>query len=149
MRWYGKILSELAKEKITEQREVLYLFDTCSNIASPNLLTAGLMTHSPLLQKHKCHSIISTLQIGYWRELYREACQDFDNLNLLACTLVGVPYSWSVGHEFQSPAGQNLERLKVPKCEIFDRSDFHDFYPIKSLWEGDFGVKIKCFKKNI
>ncbi len=39
--------------------------------------------------------------------------------------------------------------LKVPKCEIFDRSDFHDFYPIKSLWEGDFGVKIKCFKKNI
>ncbi len=36
--------------------------------------------------------------------------------------------------------------LKVPKCEIFDRSDFHDFYPIKSLWEGDFGVKIKCFK---
>ncbi len=35
--------------------------------------------------------------------------------------------------------------LKVPKCEIFDRSDFHDFYPIKSLWEGDFGVKIKCF----
>jgi hypothetical protein len=39
--------------------------------------------------------------------------------------------------------------LKVPKCEIFDRSDFHDFYPVKSLWEGDFGVKIKCFKKNI
>ena len=35
--------------------------------------------------------------------------------------------------------------LKVPKCEIFDRSDFHDFYTIKSLWEGDFGVKIKCF----
>ncbi len=33
--------------------------------------------------------------------------------------------------------------LKVPKCEIFDR------YPIKSLWEDDFGVKIKCFKKNI
>jgi hypothetical protein len=40
-------------------------------------------------------------------------------------------------------------RLKVPKCEIFDRSDFHDFYHIKSLWEGDFGVKIKCFKKYI
>jgi hypothetical protein len=30
--------------------------------------------------------------------------------------------------------------LKVPKCEIFDHSDFHDFYTIKSLWEGDFGV---------
>jgi hypothetical protein len=38
--------------------------------------------------------------------------------------------------------------LKVPKCEIFDRSDFHDFYPIKSLWEGEFGVKIKCLKKK-
>ena len=34
------------------------------------------------------------------------------------------------------------------KCEIFDRSDFHDFYTIKSLWEGDFGVKIK-FVLNI
>ncbi len=43
--------------------------------------------------------------------------------------------------------GLNLIRyyLKVPKCEIFDRSDFHDFYAIKSLWEGDFGVKIKGF----
>ena len=39
--------------------------------------------------------------------------------------------------------------LKVPKCEIFGRSDFHDFYTIKSLWEGDFGVKIKCLLKNI
>ncbi len=29
--------------------------------------------------------------------------------------------------------------LKVPKCEIFDRSDFHDFY---SFWVGDFGAKI-------
>ncbi len=32
--------------------------------------------------------------------------------------------------------------LKVPKREIFDRSDFPDFYTIKSLLEGDFGVKI-------
>ncbi len=32
--------------------------------------------------------------------------------------------------------------LKVPKHEIFDRSDFPDFYTIKSLREGDFGVKI-------
>jgi hypothetical protein len=31
----------------------------------------------------------------------------------------------------------------VPKCEIFDRSDFDDFYTITSLCEGDFGVKIK------
>jgi hypothetical protein len=27
--------------------------------------------------------------------------------------------------------------LKVPKCEIFDRSDFHDFYTIKPFWVGD------------
>ncbi len=35
--------------------------------------------------------------------------------------------------------------LKVPKREIFDRSDFTDFYTIKSLHVGDFGVKIKKF----
>ncbi len=33
--------------------------------------------------------------------------------------------------------------LKVPKREIFDRSDFPDFYTIKSLHVGNFGVKIK------
>jgi hypothetical protein len=33
--------------------------------------------------------------------------------------------------------------LKVPKREIFDRSDFPDFYTIKSLRVGDLGVKIK------
>jgi hypothetical protein len=33
--------------------------------------------------------------------------------------------------------------LKVPKREIFDRSDFPDFYIMKSLRVGDFGVKIK------
>jgi hypothetical protein len=31
---------------------------------------------------------------------------------------------------------------QVPKCEIFDRSDFHDFYSIKPFWVGDFGAKI-------
>ncbi len=31
----------------------------------------------------------------------------------------------------------------MPKREIFDRSDFPDFYIIKSLRDGDFGVKIK------
>ena len=45
---------------------------------------------------------------------------------------------------------QDLEvtYLKVPKCEIFDRSDFPDFYIIKSLCVGDFGVKINFVKKN-
>ncbi len=39
----------------------------------------------------------------------------------------------------------NSERfidLKVPKCEIFDRLDFYDFYTIKSLWPGEFGAEI-------
>ncbi len=35
----------------------------------------------------------------------------------------------------------------MPKREIFDRSDFPDFYTIKSLCVGDFGVKIKKFLK--
>ncbi len=28
------------------------------------------------------------------------------------------------------------------KCEIFDSSDYHDFYTIKPLWGDDFGAKI-------
>jgi hypothetical protein len=48
----------------------------------------------------------------------------------------------------QSVASQN-SYLKVPKREIFDRSDFPDFYTIKSLRLGDFGVKIKIFLKII
>jgi hypothetical protein len=39
--------------------------------------------------------------------------------------------------------------LKVPKREVFDRLDFPDFYTIKSLRVGDFGVKIKFFLKNM
>ncbi len=35
----------------------------------------------------------------------------------------------------------------MPKREIFDRSDFPDFYIIKSLRVGDFGVKKKINKK--
>ncbi len=35
----------------------------------------------------------------------------------------------------------------MPKREIFDRSDFPDFYTIKSLRVGDFGVKIKKIYK--
>jgi hypothetical protein len=39
--------------------------------------------------------------------------------------------------------------FKAPKREIFDRSDFPDFYTIKSLRVGDFGVKIKKMLQNI
>jgi hypothetical protein len=40
---------------------------------------------------------------------------------------------------FNLDADLNLTRLKVPKCEIFDRSDIHNFYTIKPFWVGDFG----------
>jgi hypothetical protein len=33
----------------------------------------------------------------------------------------------------------------VPKCEIFDRSDFPYFYTIKSFWVGDLVVKILTY----
>jgi hypothetical protein len=33
--------------------------------------------------------------------------------------------------------------LKVPKCEILDGSDCHNFYTTKTfLWVGEFGAKI-------
>ncbi len=35
--------------------------------------------------------------------------------------------------------------LKVPKREIFDRSDFPDFYTIKSSWVGDLLIKILTY----
>jgi hypothetical protein len=38
---------------------------------------------------------------------------------------------------------QKLFDLKVRKREIFDDSDFPDFYTMKSLRGGDFGVRIK------
>ncbi len=38
--------------------------------------------------------------------------------------------------------------LKVPKREIFDRSDFPDFYTIKSPWVGDLVVKILTYYFN-
>ncbi len=41
-----------------------------------------------------------------------------------------------------------LNFLKVPKREIFDRSDFPDFYTIKSSWVGDLVVKILTYYFN-
>jgi hypothetical protein len=38
--------------------------------------------------------------------------------------------------------------LKVPKREIFDRSDFPDFYTIKYSWVGDLLVKILTYYFN-
>ena len=50
---------------------------------------------------------------------------------------------------FASKYFPTIWTLKVPKREIVDHSDFHDFYAIKSLTVNDFGVKIKICLKNI
>jgi hypothetical protein len=41
---------------------------------------------------------------------------------------------------FRLSSNFSLQVPTLPKCEIFNRSDFHDFYPIKPPWVGDFGV---------
>jgi hypothetical protein len=52
-------------------------------------------------------------------------------------------------HDYFKARRNKTPLLKVPKHEIFDRSDFPDFYTIKSLRVGDFRVKIKENFKNI
>ncbi len=54
------------------------------------------------------------------------------------------------GHSLGSASGMHSSYivLKVPKREIFDRSDFPDFLIMKSLCGADFGVKIKKNFKN-
>jgi hypothetical protein len=47
------------------------------------------------------------------------------------------------------PQWRKIGLLKTPKREIFDHSDFRDFYAIKSLTVSDFGVRIKISLKNI
>jgi hypothetical protein len=48
-----------------------------------------------------------------------------------------------VKEEVFKASNEGSNELKEPKREMFDRSDFRDFYTIKSLRVGDFGVKIK------
>ncbi len=56
-------------------------------------------------------------------------------------------YFVSVVHAANLSAG-SLVLLKVPKCEILDRSDFHYFYTIKPFWVDDFVVKILTYYFN-
>ncbi len=50
---------------------------------------------------------------------------------------------------FYAISGSYCEQiLKVPKREIFDRSDFPDFYTIKSSLVGDLVVKILTYNFN-
>ncbi len=47
------------------------------------------------------------------------------------------------------PRGAVSYTLELKVREIFDRSDFPDFYTIKSLRMGDLGVKIKKILQNV
>ncbi len=49
----------------------------------------------------------------------------------------------------QQDIGFNHYMIESYYAAIFDRSDFPDFYTIKSLRVGDFGVKIKKKFKNV
>ncbi len=64
-------------------------------------------------------------------------CQTIILIMLLAFRVLVTVRVTVMGH-----AHDQRSYLKVPKREIFDRSDFPDFYTIKSLREGDLGVKI-------
>jgi hypothetical protein len=64
-----------------------------------------------------------------------------------AGTLTGVP-GMADGEGLKSASslsGCSCDILKVPKREIFDRSDFPEFYTIKSSWVGDLVVKILTY----
>ncbi len=61
----------------------------------------------------------------------------------LSLSRPSVETLWCKNHE--NPSDQKSHTrlpLKVPKCEIFDHSDFHNFYTIKPFWVDDFGAKI-------
>jgi hypothetical protein len=57
-----------------------------------------------------------------------------------------IIYSSSFLHRLTNDSSwARVETLKVPKCEIFDRSYFHYFYTIKPFWIDDYGVKILTY----
>jgi hypothetical protein len=61
----------------------------------------------------------------------------------------GVRLGWSEGEgEVKMMRVRNGPVLKVPKREIFDRSDFPNFYTIKSSWVGDLLEKILTYYFN-
>jgi hypothetical protein len=77
--------------------------------------------------------------------LYVETFLDLRDLNIPYHRYISY-HKYEICNPFHS---DRMANLKVPKREIFDRSDFPDFYTIKPLRVGDFGVKIKKFVKNI
>ncbi len=83
--------------------------------------------------------------MGYASDItkpYKLRVYDYSNAQALLYSMWNVELTQSALYiSIITPRGQGTP-LKVPKREIFDRSDFPNFYTIKSLREGDFGVKI-------
>jgi hypothetical protein len=73
---------------------------------------------------------------------------------------INVYFSWTKKSKWQATSQYFVKRyfykqvldyhcpLKVPKREIFDRSDFPDVYTIKSSWVGDVVIKILTYYFN-
>ncbi len=121
----------------------------------------------PAPQASDCLNILNATADLDFRQLYEQTIRDHDSvidpysdmvinskfydLNSLSQCLENVksPVFLSINIQSLNSKYEELRQfitdLKVPKREIFDRSDFPDFYIIKSLCGGDFGVKIKKF----
>jgi hypothetical protein len=70
---------------------------------------------------------------------------DLQSFFRLLCTAVLI---WLTLRNYPSPTAFGLisrRLLKVPKCEILDRSDFHYFYTIKPFRVDNFVVKILTY----
>jgi hypothetical protein len=58
--------------------------------------------------------------------------------------LVAYRHSLKIYAQVANPVGKYL---KLPKCEIFNLSEFNYYYNISFLWRGDFGTKTNLLKK--
>ncbi len=82
-----------------------------------------------------------------WRKLTNDRegiqCRNYDAAFRKTLKIIVQLYWTLTKYSFRHPVP-----LKVPKREIFDRSDFPDFYTIKSSWAGDLLVKILTYYFN-
>ncbi len=85
---------------------------------------------------------VSSLEFAWIRRL------DFRHIGRLRGSNLGANFNIKILPLLQVSSSYEYLLLKVPKCEIFNRSDCFDFYTIKSPRWGDFGATI-INKKNI
>ncbi len=103
--------------------------------------TIGLncsMTHSPGKIEYNCRYFLMT-----FRKRIRKNKFSKNDFYTLQGTMSHRPLTNTSSLKIAAAycALQTWVGIKVPKCEIFDRSDFEDFYTIKSLWGAILGLK--------